>query len=522
MPFADYKDMEDCIKQNPDKDSPGGYCATIHKKVTGEWPAEERLEGLHYESKNRFKEAVKYYVGDKCPKCKKGTLEVVDMKGEDYLQCDSCGWTYHEESLKEQYIRTKDLKPGMKVMHKDWGRTSDPMEVVRVGGKIKLRTKGEKDTDPTAGGESDYGWFIAENFKEYDVWQKVNGKMLLLTVSGSGKKGTDQSGNAYEKIDGKWIKMERFNRIRIGENYRIPEDISGVTGGTWGKVIGFHKEFVKLNMGVYGRTILPKSSDIFLEKYNANKFCLGRNREKFSVMIKEGIDDEEIAKKLDIKKEDIRVWKQWLGIKEQENDDEVEEKESIRSRLEKLQESFKEYKITCIDCDEVSTADEWKKAGGFCPKCGSSKGVREESFKEVKVGDFVNIDVATTSGRERGRKKVRNVRPNGDIEVVAAGYDNFLVKKDEYELIENLKEPGVPKKDGTGPMGDTDECPLSKKEETRLEPEDLDKIELDNYAQDEYDMPWNELGPALKRKIMDKINKERKESYRTRLEKLSR
>ena len=38
--------------------------------------------------------------------------------------------------INEQYFKTKQLKPGMMVMHKDWDhRTSEPMKVVKIKGK---------------------------------------------------------------------------------------------------------------------------------------------------------------------------------------------------------------------------------------------------------------------------------------------------------------------------------------------------------------------------------------------------
>jgi len=45
MPFGEYKDFDDCVSKNQDKESPGGYCADIHKKITGKWPAEENMQG---------------------------------------------------------------------------------------------------------------------------------------------------------------------------------------------------------------------------------------------------------------------------------------------------------------------------------------------------------------------------------------------------------------------------------------------------------------------------------------------
>ena len=36
MPFAGYKDFQDCVNKNKDKKNPKGYCATIMRKVEGE------------------------------------------------------------------------------------------------------------------------------------------------------------------------------------------------------------------------------------------------------------------------------------------------------------------------------------------------------------------------------------------------------------------------------------------------------------------------------------------------------
>jgi len=61
MPFGPYKDMKDCISKNQDKKSPGGYCAAIHKKVTGDWPSEmvqlntrEKLGYIHEDMKGEL------------------------------------------------------------------------------------------------------------------------------------------------------------------------------------------------------------------------------------------------------------------------------------------------------------------------------------------------------------------------------------------------------------------------------------------------------------------------------------
>lgn len=45
-PFAGYRDMDECISDNSDKDDPGGFCAYLHHKATGKWPAEEVMKKI--------------------------------------------------------------------------------------------------------------------------------------------------------------------------------------------------------------------------------------------------------------------------------------------------------------------------------------------------------------------------------------------------------------------------------------------------------------------------------------------
>jgi hypothetical protein len=40
MPFGEYKNFAACVAANKDKSNPQAYCATVHKKITGQWPSE--------------------------------------------------------------------------------------------------------------------------------------------------------------------------------------------------------------------------------------------------------------------------------------------------------------------------------------------------------------------------------------------------------------------------------------------------------------------------------------------------
>lgn len=50
IPFGDYKNFNDCVRKNQDKKSPEGFCADLHKKITGKWPGEAQS------FRNRLKE----------------------------------------------------------------------------------------------------------------------------------------------------------------------------------------------------------------------------------------------------------------------------------------------------------------------------------------------------------------------------------------------------------------------------------------------------------------------------------
>ena len=42
MPFAGYDSFDQCVSANSDKQSPEGFCAALHKKITGQWPGESK------------------------------------------------------------------------------------------------------------------------------------------------------------------------------------------------------------------------------------------------------------------------------------------------------------------------------------------------------------------------------------------------------------------------------------------------------------------------------------------------
>ena len=46
MPFAGYKDFDDCVRKNADKKDPKAYCATIMRETEGKPPKKKhRLVG---------------------------------------------------------------------------------------------------------------------------------------------------------------------------------------------------------------------------------------------------------------------------------------------------------------------------------------------------------------------------------------------------------------------------------------------------------------------------------------------
>lgn len=63
MPFGEFKDFADCVAKNQDKDSPEGYCAAVHKKITGKWPSE---------ATNEMKIEASFMLNEKAEKVKVG------------------------------------------------------------------------------------------------------------------------------------------------------------------------------------------------------------------------------------------------------------------------------------------------------------------------------------------------------------------------------------------------------------------------------------------------------------------
>lgn len=65
MPFAGFEDFDACVKANQDKSDPEAYCASIHKKATGKWPAEEKYKRKEkMEGQETIKDAIVQFLKD--------------------------------------------------------------------------------------------------------------------------------------------------------------------------------------------------------------------------------------------------------------------------------------------------------------------------------------------------------------------------------------------------------------------------------------------------------------------------
>ena len=53
MPFGKYRDFQQCVAANRGKDNPEGYCAAVHKKITGQWPGETVAGAIRRSARNR-------------------------------------------------------------------------------------------------------------------------------------------------------------------------------------------------------------------------------------------------------------------------------------------------------------------------------------------------------------------------------------------------------------------------------------------------------------------------------------
>jgi len=70
LSFAGYKDFAECVSKNQDKNSPEGYCASIEKKATGEWPGQNSKEySIILKNSGKFK-VLNYFTDKENPNLK--------------------------------------------------------------------------------------------------------------------------------------------------------------------------------------------------------------------------------------------------------------------------------------------------------------------------------------------------------------------------------------------------------------------------------------------------------------------
>jgi len=110
-PFGEYEDFSDCVSQNQSKDNPEGYCAEVHKKITGEYPAEKAEE----EEKEDEKEEVEK---SDVPMMPEGGLYKAETNVSSILE--RLGKV--EEALNKLIESDKNV-------HESMGKSEDKMEV---------------------------------------------------------------------------------------------------------------------------------------------------------------------------------------------------------------------------------------------------------------------------------------------------------------------------------------------------------------------------------------------------------
>ena len=55
IPFGEFKDFKQCVLKNQDKENPEGYCAMLHKNITGRYP-NQKESGVNF----GFRDSLEY------------------------------------------------------------------------------------------------------------------------------------------------------------------------------------------------------------------------------------------------------------------------------------------------------------------------------------------------------------------------------------------------------------------------------------------------------------------------------
>lgn len=167
MPFGQYKDMQDCIKNNSDKERPGAYCAQIHKNITGKWPSQkERLkvlkEGFVINSQTRRDIIELYHKGLNAKEISRRLrldLELV----EDFLD------TYIDEGFKQKEAINssdrKDINEDIRILS----------TIIKKRLKILKESLKESDKIPSVDELSDAIVQVGDNFNNVVAYLKKKG-----------------------------------------------------------------------------------------------------------------------------------------------------------------------------------------------------------------------------------------------------------------------------------------------------------------------------------------------------------
>lgn len=102
MPFGQYKDFKDCVNKNQNKENPEGYCSIIHKKTTGKYPNQERLNNLR-ESLKEVRNP-KDYPQDVWNKAQGMTVTDSDKFLDEYDKKNKKERIYKEKLVKQNWL----------------------------------------------------------------------------------------------------------------------------------------------------------------------------------------------------------------------------------------------------------------------------------------------------------------------------------------------------------------------------------------------------------------------------------
>lgn len=126
-PFAGFKDFDDCVKQNQDKDDPAAFCAFLKDRV-------EKIEKQYSDDENRLKALTK----------KDSSLSPVNDESDKYIKKKDLNRSMEEAEIKKQSDLIEKNSNDIVEIRKTLDEHSETLKVMKEGREEEEEEKNKK------------------------------------------------------------------------------------------------------------------------------------------------------------------------------------------------------------------------------------------------------------------------------------------------------------------------------------------------------------------------------------------